>query len=113
MAANPPRAFDLTHVDGEDLRVACVPFGDLFNHPSAASMRSSPRLLDLPAGALSIRAVRDGEDLAILAPRVGWRDGEELYFWYGNAGFGEEDPAEYHRREAAFAYQYGFSPWAS
>ena len=81
------RAFDLSHLrDG--LNPALAPFADLFNHPSSATLPE--RLQGVPVSGLAVQSTSDGDDLVVRAPK-GYdpRCGDELYNWYGNAGYGK------------------------
>ena len=104
------RAFDLSHLrDG--LNPALAPFADLFNHPSAATLPE--RLQSISVSGLAVQSTRDGDDLVVRAPR-GYdpRCGDELYNWYGNAGYGKTGSVEEWREaEDKFYYQYGFRMW--
>ena len=37
--------------------------------------------------------------------------GDELWTWYGNAGYMSETPEEWAAAELEFRCSYGFSPW--
>ena len=104
------RAFDLSHLrDG--LNSALVPVADLFNHPSSTTLPE--RLQGVPVSGLAVQSTRDGDDLVVRAPR-GYdpRCGDELYNWYGNAGYGKTGSVEEWREaEDKFYYQYGFRMW--
>ena len=104
------RAFDLSHLrDG--LNSALVPVADLFNHPSSTTLPE--RLQSIPVSGLAVQSTRDGDDLVVRAPR-GYdpRCGDELYNWYGNAGYGKTGSVEEWREaEDKFYYQYGFRMW--
>ena len=104
------RAFDLSHLrDG--LNSALVPVADLFNHPSSTTLPE--RLQSISVSGLAVQSTKDGDDLVVRAPR-GYdpRCGDELYNWYGNAGYGKTGSVEEWREaEDKFYYQYGFRMW--
>ncbi len=104
------RAFDLSHLR-EGLNPALAPFADLFNHPSAATLPE--RLQSISVSGLAVQSTSDGDDLVVRAPK-GYdpRCGDELYNWYGNAGYGKTGSVEEWREaEDKFYYQYGFRMW--
>ena len=104
------RAFDLSHMrDG--LNPALAPFADLFNHPSSTTLPE--RLQSISVSGLAVQSTKDGDDLVVRAPK-GYdpRCGDELYNWYGNAGYGKTGSVEAWREaEDKFYYQYGFRMW--
>lgn len=103
------RALDLTHLRA-DLDPALVPFADLFNHPSAATLPA--RMQSVPVSGLAVQSTADGEDFVVRAPRdFDPRCGDELYNWYGNAGHGQQSTQGWREAEDKFFYQYGFRMW--
>ena len=50
--------------------------------------------------------------MRLLAPaKLRVPEGEELFAWYSNAGWGSQTREEWDAAAAAFYTQYGFSPW--
>jgi len=39
------------------------------------------------------------------------KTGDELWQWYGNAGWGEDNKEDWDEAEGKFLAQYGFLPW--
>lgn len=87
---------------------ACVNF--FFEYPEAAALTSGEEVeVD---SACSARSVPDGVTMVVQAPWGMEVDaGEELWLWYGDAGFGEKSPEAFHRAATEFRTTYGFSPW--
>jgi hypothetical protein len=52
--------------------------------------------------------------VTLLAPTtdLGVKAGDEIWMWYGNAGYGSKTPEEWDAGEAEFRFSYGFTPWA-
>ena len=104
------RAFDLSHLV-DDAEVALWPFADLFNHPSAAAVRGSA-FADVGVSGAAVRSSLEDGRLCLRAPsELAVAAGDEIFNWYGNAGFGAESPDAWKEAELRFTYQYGFSPW--
>ena len=79
--------------------------------PSSATLPE--RLQSISVSGLAVQSTEDGDDLVVRAPR-GYdpRCGDELYNWYGNAGYGKTGSVEEWREaEDKFYYQYGFRMW--
>ena len=49
--------------------------------------------------------------MRVRAPRVAVAEGDELFNWYGNAGYDADTPAEWEAAHMRFVTSYGFSPW--
>ena len=60
---------------------------------------------DARGGAAALASVR------VRAPRVAVAEGDELFNWYGNAGYDADTPAEWEAAHMRFVTSYGFSPW--
>lgn len=121
------RALDLSHVR-EDLVIALAPAADLFNHPSPSTI-SQAFAENTIAGACVQNAkftkvdVSHPDDspadthepatwLAIKSPRdLDLQEGEQIFNWYANAGWGAQNPHDWAAGERKFLYQYGFIPW--
>jgi hypothetical protein len=84
--------------------------------------------LDLPPRSLSSASASFGSDIAEFAaaaaagaengcvlmrspPGMAVEAGDELWTWYGDAGWGAETTENWEKKEDKFVAQYGFSPW--
>ena len=97
-----------------------IPFMDIFNHPSFSALAAA-----LDDGAnfkrhtisdgcveFDYRVTTSSVEVVITAPRaLRATAGEELYNWYGNAGFGAPTSEERAEAAADFEATYGFNPW--
>lgn len=123
--------------DGERSRVSLsgfsyvmVPFFDCLNHPSESALRASGEagarfrkhgILDAcvrwrarPAAPEKPDSAPDsGEVLvSVHAPNaLPVCAGDQLWQWYGNAGWGHRSPDAWLAEERLFVAQYGFNPW--
>lgn len=110
-----------------------LPFVDLLNHPSVYAVGASGDAgarfaahsvhdatvtwaLELgEAGAAGAAAEDDGVGSGAITmrspPGMAVEAGDELWTWYGNAGWGAETPEAWDKQQEVFIAQYGFSPW--
>jgi len=106
------RAFDLSHVR-PGATIALMPAGDLFNHPSAALVVGTAFAECNMRGACVQSVKAPGADaISIRAPvELDLFPGDQIYNYYGAAGFGADSPEDWRKSERAFLHQYGFVPW--
>ena len=94
-----------------------VPFADNLNHPSQTALAALG-----PAGrrwtaaglrdACISRSIDDHGAVTVYAPAaLEIFEGDELFTWYGNAGYGAPTREEGEEGLRAFVTSYGFSPW--
>ena len=101
-----------------------IPFGDMFNHPSVSALKSSGEAGErfsqrsISATCIDVKTIfspgdADGGNVSLLAPTTDLlvKEGDEVWMWYGNAGYGSQTRGEWDAKEAEFRFSYGFSPW--
>jgi hypothetical protein len=53
-----------------------------------------------------------GDAVSIRSPsELELEKGEQIYNWYGNAGWGSSSPEAWKKADRKFLHQYGFDPW--